>query len=518
MRSDIRPKCKYKVFSTFCSYHKALFSIDKTLKICYVKDGYRGEETALLREIQQEKEHSMVDVTIIGAGVIGCAVARELTKYRLSVCVVEKETDVCEGTSKANSGIVHAGFDCKPGTLKAKMNVKGCAMVRELSKTLDFAYRNNEALVLCFDPSQLDGLRELYDRGTANGVEGLELLTPDQVRNIEPALNDVAGALLAKTSGIVCPFEMTIAFAENAYDNGADFRFDTTVTGISKSGSFYRIETDKGSFESRFVVNAAGVYADVIHNMVCEDKIKITPRRGEYCLLDTEAGNTVKRTIFQLPTKMGKGVLVTPTVHGNLLVGPSAENIDDKEDTATTASGLASVRDRAGLSVSGIPFGKTITTFSGLRAVGDTDDFIIKMSAGNFIDAAGIESPGLTSAPAIGEYIAGMIAEKAGAERNDAFNGTRKGVVHFVALSREEQNELIKRDPAYGSIVCRCATVTEGEIRDAISRSLGARTLDGVKRRTGAGMGRCQAGFCSPKTMALIAEKYGIPLESVRKN
>ena len=243
----------------------------------------------------------MTDVTVIGAGVIGCAVARELTKYRLNVCVVEKETDVCEGTSKANSGIVHAGFDCKPGTLKAKLNVKGCAMVRELSETLDFAYRNNEALVLCFDEAQLGGLRELYDRGIANGVEGLELLTPELVRSIEPSLNDVAGALLAKTSGIVCPFEMTIAFAENAYDNGAEFRFDTLVTGISRNDGIYRIKTDKGSFESRFVVNAAGVYADAIHNMVCDDKIKITPRRGEYFLLDKETGNTVQRTVFQLP-------------------------------------------------------------------------------------------------------------------------------------------------------------------------------------------------------------------------
>ncbi len=460
----------------------------------------------------------MVDVTIIGAGAVGCAVARELTKYRLNVCVVEKETDVCEGTSKANSGIVHAGFDAKPGSLKAKLNVRGNRMMPELAKTLDFAYSNNEALVLCFDEEQLGGLRELYDRGIANGVEGLELLTPAQVKELEPALNDTAGALLAKTSGVVCPFEMTIAFAENAFDNGAQFRFDTQVTGIARSGDNYRIVTDKGAFESRFVVNAAGVYADTIHNMVCDDKMKITPRRGEYFLLDKEVGCTVRRTIFQLPTKMGKGVLVTPTAHGNLMVGPSADNIDDKEDTATTAAGLASVRERAGLSVSGIPFGKTITNFSGLRAVGETDDFIIKESAENFIDAAGIESPGLTSAPAIGEYICEMIVSKTGAEKNDAFKPERKGVVHFAALSRGEQNELIRKDPTYGNIVCRCETVTEGEIRDAINRSLGARTLDGVKRRTRAGMGRCQAGFCTPKTMALIAEKYGIPLGDVRKN
>ena len=460
----------------------------------------------------------MVDVTIIGAGAIGCAIARELTKYRLNVCVVEKETDVCEGTSKANSGIVHAGFDAKPGSLKAKLNVKGNRMIPGLAKTLDFAYRNNEALVLCFDEAQLGGLQELYDRGIANGVEGLELLSPEQVKELEPALNDVAGALLAKTSGVVCPFEMTIAFAENAYDNGAQFRFDTRVTDISRNGGFYKVVTDKGAFESRFIVNAAGVYADAIHNMVCGDKIKITPRRGEYFLLDKELGCTVQRTIFQLPTKMGKGVLVTPTAHGNLMVGPSADNIDDKEDTATTSAGLASVRERAGLSVSGIPFGKTITNFSGLRAVGDTDDFIIRESAENFIDAAGIESPGLTSAPAIGEYICEMIAEKAGAERNDEFKPERRGVVHFAALSQEEQNALIQKDPAYGNIVCRCETVTEGEIRDAVCRSLGARTLDGVKRRTRAGMGRCQAGFCTPKTMALIAEKYGIPLGDVRKN
>lgn len=459
----------------------------------------------------------MYDIIVIGAGVIGCAAARELARYQLRICVIEKNRDVCEGTSKANSGIVHAGFDCKPDSLKAKLNVQGCQMVRELSKTLDFAYRNNEAMVLCFDPAQLDDLKALYDRGIANGVEGLELLDAEQAHALEPNLNAVAGALLAKTSGIVCPFEMTLAFAENAAENGVEFRLGTEVHGIAASEKGYVVHTNQGDFACRMIVNAAGLYADRIHNMVCSEQMKLIPRRGEYCLLDKEAGGMVSRTIFQLPTKMGKGVLVTPTAHGNLMVGPSAEDIGDKEDTATTAEILAAVKEKAALSVSGIPYKQTITNFSGLRAVGETGDFIIQESAEGFIDAAGIESPGLTSAPAIAVYIRDMAAEKLHPEMKSDFKETRKGVVHFAALSREEQNVLIQQNPAYGNIVCRCETVTEGEILDAVNRPLGATTLDGVKRRTRAGMGRCQAGFCSPKTMALLAEKLGVPLMEVRK-
>ena len=391
----------------------------------------------------------------------------------------------------------------------------------QLSKELDFAFENNGALVLCFDKEQIPGLEELARRGAENGVEGVRVISGDEARALEPALTDeVAAALYAPTSGIVCPFEMTLALAENALANGVEFRLSTRVTGISRSGNGYTVSTDRGDIEAKIVVNAAGVYADRIHAMVSKTPMTIIPRRGEYMLLDKEAGGLVKHTVFQQPTKMGKGILVTPTVHGNLLLGPTAEDIDDKENTATTRSGLSEVKAKASLSVKGIPFGKQITGFTGLRAVGSTGDFIIGIpeDAPCFIDAAGIESPGLSSAPAIGEYVCELIGGIIALEPDPGFVAERKGIVHFAALSAEEQNELIKKDPAYGTVVCRCETVTEGEIRDAIDRPLGATTLDGVKRRTRAGMGRCQAGFCSPRTIALIAEKLGIGLLDVRKN
>lgn len=460
----------------------------------------------------------MYDVIIIGGGVTGCAAAAELAKYQLDVCLVEKESDVCEGTSKANSAIVHAGFDAEPDTLKAKLNVRGNAMIAELSNKLDFAFKNNGAMVLCFDEDRLTDLKKLREKGEKNGVAGLEILSGDEARAREPRLSkEVKYALYAPTSGIVCPFEMTLAFAENAYANGVEFRLSTEVTAIENISEGWKVTTDKGEILGRYIFNCAGVYADKIAEMANAGGFRIIPRKGEYMLMDKDAGETVSHTIFQLPTKMGKGVLVTPTVHGNLLVGPTAEDIDDKENTSTTAGGLAEIRAKSALSVEGLPFGKVITGFTGLRAVGDTNDFIINEGAEGFFNAAGIESPGLTSAPAIAEMMREMLSKKTDLSPKTDHIDTRKGVVHFAELSREEQNALIAKDPTYGNIVCRCETITEGEIRDAINRPLGAVTLDGVKRRTRAGMGRCQAGFCSPKTILLLAEKLGCGIGGVRK-
>lgn len=462
----------------------------------------------------------MYDVLVIGAGVIGCAVARELSKLDIKVCVVEKESDVCEGTSKANSAIIHAGFDAEQGSLKAKLNVRGSEMMAELSEKLDFDLKNNGALVLCFDEKQLDKLEELKLRGEANGVKGLEIISGDKARELEPNLSEeVAGALFAPTSAIVCPFEMTLAFAENALANGVEFKLCTKVTAIKTSENGFVVSTDKGEMKAELVINCAGIYAGEVHNMVCGEPLKIIPRKGEYMLFDKEAGNTVSRTIFQLPTQMGKGTLVTPTVHGNLLVGPTAVDIDDNENVSTTAEGLAEIKEKGALSIKNLPFGKVITSFTGLRAVGETHDFLIgEASTKGFIDVAGIESPGLSSAPAIGEMVREIVAEKLGAENKSDFVDTRKGIVKLRELPAEEQNKLIESEPAYGNIVCRCETVTEGEILDAINRPLGATTLDGVKRRTRAGMGRCQAGFCSPRTMILLAEKLGIKTNEVQKN
>ena len=462
----------------------------------------------------------MYDVAIVGAGVVGSAIARELSKYNVNACVIERDEDVCNGTSKANSAIVHAGFDAKPGTLKAKLNVRGNAMMDQLSKELDFPFKRNGSLVVCTkdqDPALLD---ELVEKAKANGVE-VQILERDELMEMEPNLaDDVVKALYAPTGAIVCPFHLTMALAENAADNGVEFFLNTEVTKIEKKDDHFVITTDKDTIETKTVVNAAGVYADKFNNMVSENKLEIIPRRGQYCLLDKDAGNHVSKTIFQLPSKMGKGVLVTPTVHGNLLVGPTAEDIDDKEGINTTADGLNSLGVTSAQSVKNVPMRQVITSFAGLRAHEVKGDFVIGEAedAKGFFNAAGIESPGLSSAPAIGEMVADLVAESLGLEKNPDFNGTRKGILNPANLSVEERNELIKKQPAYGNIICRCEMISEGEIIDAIHRTLGARSLDGVKRRTRAGMGRCQAGFCSPKTMEILEREVPMSIFDVTKN
>ena len=462
-----------------------------------------------------------VDVTIIGAGVTGAAIARELSRYALRVLVVEKEEDVCSGTSKANSAIVHAGYDAMPGTLKAKLNVRGAALIKELSRTLDFPYRQNGSMVLCFHAEDRPKLQALYERGIENGVKELRIISGTEARQLEPALSqEVDSALLVPTGGIVCPFNLTIALAENAADNGVEFRFLTEVSDIRKTEEGWCLKTDHGDIRTRAVVNAAGVYADRFHNMVSAEKMEIVPRRGEYVLMDKEAGTLVNHTIFQLPNELGKGVLVTPTVHGNLLVGPNAVDLPDKEDNETTAAGLEDIKKRACQSVPGLPYRLTITSFAGLRAHEKNDDFIIGEAAGaeNFIDAAGIESPGLSSAPAIGEYAAEMIVRKLGAEKKKDFRAERKGFVELAKLPMAERNALIRKRPEYGTIVCRCENISEGEILDAIHRTLGAVSLDGVKRRVRQGMGRCQAGFGTPRTREILSRELHIPMEQVTKN
>ncbi len=463
----------------------------------------------------------MYDVCIIGAGVSGCSIARELSRYQVNACVIEKCEDVCCGTSKANSAIVHAGFDAAEGSLMAKMNVLGNEMMDALSKELDFPFKRNGSLVVCLDEKDLPGLQELYDRGVKNGVKDLQILSREEAVKMEPNLSDnVAGALYAPTGGIVCPFNMTIALAENANTNGVEFKFDTLVKGIQKADGHFIIETDQGNIESRYVVNAAGVYADEIHNMVSEKKIKITARRGDYCLLDRSVGGHVSHTVFMLPTKMGKGVLVTPTVHGNLLVGPTAVDIENKEGTNTTKEGLDELINKAGLTVKDLPMRQVITSFSGLRAHEDAHEFIIGEAedAKQFIDVAGIESPGLSSAPAIGVMVADMLRDKMGLEKKADFVAERKGILNPAELTLEQRNELIKKNPAYGTVICRCESVTEGEIIDAIHRPIGAKSLDGVKRRTRAGMGRCQAGFCSPRTMEILERELHMGMEDITKS
>ena len=365
----------------------------------------------------------------------------------------------------------------------------------------------------------MPGLKALYDRGIANGVKDLRILDRKEVHEMEPNLTaEVCAALYAPTAGIVCPFGLNLALAENACENGVEFKFNTEVKGIRRLEYGWELLTDRGNIRTRAVVNAAGVYADYFHNMVSERKIHITPRRGEYCLLDKTAGEHVKHTIFALPGKYGKGILVSPTVHGNLLLGPTALDIEDREGTNTSTAGLSEVIKKAALNVKDLPFGQVITSFAGLRAHEDGDDFIIGETEKDFIDCAGIESPGLSSAPAIGEMVAQILKEKMNLEEKEDFIATRKGVLDPNALSKEERMELIKEKPEYGNIICRCEMVTEGEIMDAINRPLGAKSLDGVKRRTRAGMGRCQAGFCSPRTMEILARERHVSMFEITKS
>lgn len=463
----------------------------------------------------------MYDVIIIGAGVSGCASAREISRYRLSACVLERAEDVCCGTSKANSAIIHAGFDAEPGSLKAKLNVQGNLMMEQLAQELDFEFRRNGSLVVYRAEEDLPKIKELYERGIANGVPELRILNREELREMEPNISDeAAGALYAPTGGIVCPFGMNIAFAENAYANGVEFHFNTEVTGIQKSEQGWLVETNQGVYETRCIVNAAGVHADVFHNMVSEKKISIIPRKGDYCLLDKSAGNHVSKTIFALPGKYGKGVLVTPTIHGNLLLGPTAIDIEDKEGTNTTREGLDQVLQKAGENVKNIPMRSVITSFAGLRAHEEKDDFIIGEVEGaeGFIDCAGIESPGLSSCPAIGVMAAELVKEILKPEENPDFVGTRKGILRPDTLTKEERNQLIRENPAYGNIICRCEMITEGEIIDAITRPLGAKSLDGVKRRTRAGMGRCQSGFCSPRVMEILSRECGMDMREITKS
>ena len=456
------------------------------------------------------------DVVIIGGGVVGCSIARFISKYNLKTLVVEKEEDICSGTSKANSAIVHAGHDAKPGTNKAKFNILGSKMMEDLSKELNFSYKRNGSFVVCFSKEDMPALEELYQRGLTNGVEGLRIISGDEARKLEPSLSkEIVAVLDCPTGGIVCPFELTQSMAENACENGVEFRFNTRVEKISKDDDLYIINDE---IKTKAIINCAGVYSDYIHNLVSDKKYHITAKKGDYVLMDREVGNLVSRTIFQLPTKAGKGILVTPTVHGNLLVGPSASDIEGKEANATTSDDLDLVINKAKLSCDNIPFNKTITSFSGLRAHEDGGDFILEESKDNFFDCVGIESPGLTAAPAIGDYMANLVAEKLKATKKGNYVSTRKPIVKLKELSFDERTKLIKENPLYGQIICRCEEISEGEIVDAIHRVPGATSLDGIKRRVRAGMGRCQAGFCSPKVMEILSRELNIPFEDVCKN
>jgi L-2-hydroxyglutarate oxidase LhgO len=460
------------------------------------------------------------DVVVIGAGVVGCAIARELTRYNVNVAVLEAGSDVAEGASKANSAIVHAGFDAKPGTNKAKFNVLGNRMFEDVCRELKVPFKRNGSLVLAFGPEDEKHLVELSERGELNGVP-TKILTQQELRAMEKNVSpEATAALWAPTGGICCPYELTFRYAENAAHNGAEFFFDARVVNIVKAENLWQVVCEDGrEFECRAVVNAAGVHSDELNNLVSSDKYSITARRGEYLMLDKDESATFSATMFQVPSKMGKGILVSPTVDSTVIVGPTAEDISDKEDKATTFEGLEKVKQGALRTYPKLPLNKVITEFSGLRAHETTKgDFILGEcpDALGFFNALGVESPGLTSAPAIGVWMAQEVSKRLGVSRKSE-HLISKEVSYWPKtrdMSPEELSELIEKDSSFGRIVCRCEGVTEGEIRAAIRAKVGARTLDGIKRRTRSGMGRCQGGFCTPRLIEVLSSELGVSAES----
>ena len=462
------------------------------------------------------------DIAIIGAGVVGALIARELSRYGLRIALAERLHDVAQGTTKANSAIVHAGFDAKPGSWKAKTNVRGSQMMPALCETLHVPYEQCGSLVVGFSDDEMPELERLLERGEANGVPGLRLLARDELLAMEPNVNPGAvGALYAPTGAIVCPYELCIAAAECAVREGVELHRDFDVTSIEQGEDGFVLKGPAGEIHAKIVINAAGVHADELARLIGDESFSIHARRGEYLLLDSAQGGVVSKTMFQCPSVMGKGVLVTPTVHRNVLLGPTAEDIGDKTELSTTDPGMKSIQDAVARSVPGFRVRDVITSFTGLRAHSDRDDFILEPSAVNprFIHAAGVESPGLSAAPAIAEYIAELALDALDdkpALKPD-WNPGRPEPVRMNELNAEQRREKIRENPAYGRIICRCETVSEGEIVDAIRAPAGARDIDGVKRRTRAGMGRCQGGFCGTKVLEILSRELGLPPDGVTK-
>lgn len=462
----------------------------------------------------------MYDVAIIGAGVVGGMIARTLSAYDLKICILEKANDVATGATKANSAIVHAGFDAKEGSLKAKLNVLGSKMMKQVTDELGVKYKNNGSLVIGFNDEDRTTIQELLKRGTKNGVEGLKILEKEELKKLEPNISDnVICALYAPTGAIVCPYELTIAAIGNAMDNGAELRTNFEVIGINEVDRAYEIASKGETIKTKYVINAAGVHSDSIARMAGDDSFTITPRKGEYILLDKECGGIVSHTIFRTPSKMGKGILVSPTVDGNLLTGPTSVDIEDKEDNSTSSEGFSHIIKEANENVNNIPYNKTITSFCGLRATGSTGDFIINSPKNGFINVAGIESPGLSASPAIAIMVRDILLEQGAVlKEKETYNPIRKPMHAFREATIEEKNQIIKNDKTFGRIICRCEGVTEGEILQAIRTNPRPSDLDGVKRRTRAQMGRCQGGFCSPYIIKLLAEELKIPCEQITKN
>ncbi|MCL2248763.1 MAG: NAD(P)/FAD-dependent oxidoreductase [Oscillospiraceae bacterium] len=463
----------------------------------------------------------MFDVAIVGCGIIGAATAYELSRYDLKVALLERENDVAMGATKANSAIIHAGYDPSPGTLMAKLDVESVELAKELCGKLDIPHKQCGAMVLALSEEEIKTVEFLHKQALENGVKDTHILSKEEVLRLEPNVSEnVVGALHAPTAMIVDPWEYTLALAETAVRNGVEIKFNSEVTDITATERGYEITivATERTIEARFVINAAGLYSDDIHNMVAEPDFTVAPAKGEYWLLDKSEGTRINSVLFQCPSKAGKGVLVTPTVHGNLLVGPGNIPAGDKEDVSTTADELRYVRDTAMKSVPSIDFSAVIRSFSGNRAQTEHSDFIIREAAPRFIDLAGIKSPGLSSAPAIAKMAVEIISRDGTKLVEKAEFIDSRNRIRFNKLTPDEKAKLIENDPLYGRVICRCETVTEGEIRDALFSTIPPQSIDAVKRRTGAGMGRCQGGFCGPRILELLSTHYGIERTDVQQD
>ena len=461
----------------------------------------------------------MYDITIIGCGIVGAAAAFALSKYKLKILVLEKENDIALGATRANSAIIHAGYDPKPGTLMARLNVEGCAMAEKLCRDLDVPYAGIGSLVLAFSEADEAVLKELYERGIQNGVPGLRILSAAEVSEMEPEVSPrVSAALYAPSAGIVNPWEYALAFAETAVKNGVEICLRSAVTDIKRENNAYTLTVGDKKISSRYVINAAGVDSALIHEMVSPSAFSIKPSKGEYFLMDKCEGQRARHILFQCPGPEGKGVLVSPTVHGNLIVGPNAVACKDAHRVNTTAEGLSFVKSAAIKSVPGIQFRNSIRNFAGMRANTDRDDFIIGFAAPGFLDLAGIKSPGLSSAPAIAlEAVRLLESDGLKLTSNPDAVSTRKKV-RFASLSDSEREALVKENPLYGRVICRCETITEGEIADAIHSPIPPCSPDGIKRRAGSGMGRCQGGFCGPRVLEILARETGMDALDIPKD
>ncbi len=463
----------------------------------------------------------MYDVAVIGAGVIGTSIARELSKFNINIVVLERDNDISTGTTKANSAIIHAGYDAPFDSLKGTLNVRGNKMFDKVCEELSVPFKRIGSLVIAHNDEEIKTIQELYNNGIKLGLSNLEIIDGKKVLEMEPNINrDVIKALYAPSAGIIEPWELAIAYCENAMDNGAELRLNFEVKNIEKKGENFVIHSDEDVIETKYIINAAGVYADSIYNMVTESDFEIHPRKGQYFLLDKEAGELVNHVVFPCPTKMGKGTLITPTMDGNIIIGPDSEDltINEKEDTNTTNNRLNHVKDLAKQICTNIPYNLNITTFAGLRAEPTGGDFIIEASkkVHGFINVAGIKSPGLSSAPAIAEYVVDIFKElNPDVSIKEDFNPIRRARIKFEKLSDVEKNELIQKNPQYGRIICRCEMITEGEIVDAIHRNAGGRTVNGIKRRARPGAGRCQGGFCGPRVMEILARELNVPIEDI---